>query len=63
MMPLGFGLLLLQGWSELIKRIAFLMGLIPDPTLKKADKTAEEDLAKAIRTLAESKAKNNNSAS
>jgi TRAP-type mannitol/chloroaromatic compound transport system permease small subunit len=24
MMPLGFGLLLLQGWSELIKRIAFL---------------------------------------
>jgi TRAP-type mannitol/chloroaromatic compound transport system permease small subunit len=26
MMPLGFGLLLLQGISELIKRIAFLMG-------------------------------------
>jgi TRAP-type mannitol/chloroaromatic compound transport system permease small subunit len=61
MMPLGFTLLMLQGWSELIKRIAFLMGLIPNPTLKKVDKTAEEDLAKAIRTLAESKAKNNNS--
>jgi hypothetical protein len=26
MMPLGFGLLLLQGWSELIKRLAFLQG-------------------------------------
>ncbi|MNW21653.1 hypothetical protein D3C71_2226950 [compost metagenome] len=53
MMPLGFGLLLLQGWSELIKRIAFLKGLIEDPTAKKAEKTAEEDLAEAIRNLAE----------
>src|SRR6185369_10957114 len=35
MMPLGFTLLLLQGWSELIKRIAFLKGLIEDPTHKK----------------------------
>ncbi len=52
MMPLGFGLLLLQGWSELIKRIAFLKGLIDDPTAKKAEKTAEEDLTEAIRNLA-----------
>lgn len=51
MMPLGFGLLLLQGWSELIKRIAFLQGLIDDPTAKKEEKTAEEDLAEAIRNL------------
>jgi TRAP-type mannitol/chloroaromatic compound transport system permease small subunit len=57
MMPLGFGLLLLQGWSELIKRVAFLKGLIEDPTLKKVEKTAEEELAEAIRLLAESKAK------
>lgn len=57
MMPLGFSLLLAQGWSELIKRIAFLQGLIDDPTAKKVDKTAEEELAEAIRLLAESKAK------
>ncbi len=55
MIPLGFGLLLLQGWSELIKRVAFLQGLIDDPTAKKAEKTAEEELAEAIRRLAEAK--------
>ena len=31
LMPVGFFLLALQGVSELIKRIAFLLGLIPDP--------------------------------
>lgn len=31
MVPVGFFLLSLQGISELIKRIAFLRGLIPDP--------------------------------
>lgn len=56
MIPLGFGLLLLQGVSELIKRVAFLKGLIEDPTVKKVDKTAEEELAEAIRKLAETKA-------
>ena len=53
MMPIGFGLLLLQGVSELIKRIAFLQGLIDDPTAKKSEKTAEEELAESIRRLAE----------
>ena len=57
MIPLGFLLLLLQGWSELIKRIAFLQGLIEDPTLKKTEKTAEEELAEAIVRLAEAKTK------
>jgi TRAP-type mannitol/chloroaromatic compound transport system permease small subunit len=57
MMPLGFGLLLLQGWSELIKRIAFLKGLIEDPTQKKVEKTAEEELAEAIRQRAEAENK------
>ena len=38
MMPLGFGLLMLQGLSELIKRVAFLKGLIADPTAKKIEK-------------------------
>lgn len=57
MMPLGFALLLLQGWSELIKRIAFLKGLIEDPTAKKVTKTAEEELAEEIVRLAEAKNK------
>lgn len=56
MIPLGFGLLMLQGWSELIKRLAFLQGLIEDPTYKKVEMTAEEELAEAIRKLAEEKA-------
>lgn len=55
MMPLGFGLLFLQGISELIKRLAFLQGLIEDPTDKKVEKTAEEELAEAIQKLAEEK--------
>lgn len=32
LIPAGFALLALQGLSELIKRIAFLQGLIPDPS-------------------------------
>lgn len=31
LVPIGFLLLVLQGLSELIKKVAFLMGLIPDP--------------------------------
>jgi hypothetical protein len=46
----------LQGLSELIKRVAFLQGLIEDPTLKKDEKSAEELLAEDIRKLAEAKA-------
>jgi TRAP-type mannitol/chloroaromatic compound transport system permease small subunit len=46
--PAGFALLGLQGVSELIKRVAFLMGLIEDPGQKKHQKTPEEELAEAI---------------
>lgn len=53
MIPVGFALLLLQGLSELIKRIAFLRGLIPDPTVKVVAKTPEEELAEEIRRQAE----------
>lgn len=49
LVPVGFALLGLQGISELIKRIAFLMGLIDDPTRKVVAKTPEEELAEAIR--------------
>lgn len=37
LLPVGFSLLLLQGASELIKRIAFLQGIIPDPLGHKTD--------------------------
>ncbi|MCX7156883.1 MAG: TRAP transporter small permease subunit [Rhodocyclales bacterium] len=49
LMPLGFLLLLFQGCSELIKRLAFQAGLAPDPGEKKQDKSAEEELAEAIK--------------
>ncbi|HEX6959839.1 MAG TPA: TRAP transporter small permease subunit [Ferrovibrio sp.] len=35
LMPIGFFLLVLQGISEVVKRIAFLMGLIPNPNPKR----------------------------
>ena len=53
LIPIGFALLSLQGISELIKRIAFLQGLIEDPTGKKVDNTAEEELADELRRQAE----------
>lgn len=53
LMPIGFALLGLQGISELIKRIAFLKGLIADPTAKGGEHSAEEELAAAIRAQAE----------
>lgn len=48
MLPLGFILLGVQGISELIKRIAFLQGLIPDPTQKQGSKSPEEELAEFL---------------
>ncbi len=53
LLPLGFGLLGIQGLSELIKRIAFLQGRADDPAKKLSTKTAEEELAEAIRAQAE----------
>ena len=49
MVPVGFLLLVLQGISELIKRIAFLRGLIPDPSEKDEGPSAEEQLAEELR--------------
>jgi TRAP-type mannitol/chloroaromatic compound transport system permease small subunit len=48
MVPVGFFLLILQGVSELVKRIAFLAGKIPDPLEKHHAKSAEEELAEQI---------------
>ena len=49
MVPVGFFLLVVQGLSELVKRIAFLRGLIPDPPEKDEGPSAEEQLAAEIR--------------
>lgn len=57
LIPLGFGLLLLQGLSELVKRVAFLTGDGPDSIGAEASKSddereMEELEAKAARMLA-----------
>ncbi|MCC6211421.1 MAG: TRAP transporter small permease subunit [Burkholderiales bacterium] len=49
MVPCGFLLLVLQGFSELIKRVAFLRGLIPDPLEKDEGPSDEEMLAAELR--------------
>ena len=48
LLPLGMLALAIQAVSELIKRIAFLQGLVPDPTKKQGSKTAEEELAEFL---------------
>ena len=48
LLPLGMLVLAIQALSELIKRIAFLQGLVPDPTKKQGTKTAEEELAEFL---------------
>ncbi|NBW26160.1 MAG: sugar transporter [Betaproteobacteria bacterium] len=48
LLPAGLLLLGIQAVSELIKRIAFLQGLIPDPTKKQGSKTPEEELAEFL---------------
>jgi TRAP-type mannitol/chloroaromatic compound transport system permease small subunit len=48
LVPIGFTLLLLQGISELIKRIAYLKGLIRNPAEKQESRSAEQELAEAI---------------
>ena len=46
LVPAGFALLVLQGVAELIKRVAFLRGLAPDPAGR--PEGAERELAQAI---------------
>ncbi len=49
LLPAGLVLLGIQGLSELIKRVAYLQGLIPDPTKKQGAKSAEEELAEFLQ--------------
>jgi TRAP-type mannitol/chloroaromatic compound transport system permease small subunit len=53
--PIGFSLLALQGFSELVKRIGFLRGVAPDPVEVLHGRSAELELAEDIRKLAEAK--------
>lgn len=55
LVPLGFGLLLLQAFSELIKRIAFLRGTIPEPMTIEPGKSDEELLLEELAAEAERK--------
>lgn len=55
LVPIGFTFLVLQGFSELIKRIAFLTGHGPDPVKRHDAHAAEKELAEEIRRLAEEK--------
>ena len=55
LVPLGFGLLLLQAISELTKRIAFLRGLIPEPMSVEPGKSDDELLAEELAAEAERK--------
>jgi TRAP-type mannitol/chloroaromatic compound transport system permease small subunit len=57
LLPIGFTLLALQGISELIKRIAFLAGMINDPNSKEKGPTPEEELAAAIAAAKAQEAK------
>ncbi len=49
LVPIGFCLLVLQGISELIKRVGFLQGLCPDPIEKGHKPSAEQELFLAIK--------------
>ncbi len=48
LLPLGLLFLGMQAISELIKRIAFLQGRIPDPSKKQGAKTPEEEFAEFL---------------
>lgn len=49
LLPVGFALLILQAFSELIKRAAFLVGAGPNVLSKESGPSAEEELVEAIK--------------
>ncbi|WP_374515989.1 TRAP transporter small permease subunit [Niveibacterium sp.] len=50
-LPVGVFLLILQGFSEIFKRLAFLTGHGPDPTEGVVGPSEEEELAEEIRKM------------
>ena len=56
LIPVGFALLALQAVSELIKRVAFIMGAANEPfTVEPGAKSAEEALAEELAAKADAK--------
>jgi TRAP-type mannitol/chloroaromatic compound transport system permease small subunit len=55
LIPLGFATLLLQALSELIKRVAFLVGARDEPFSFGHEKSADEEFAEEYQAVAESK--------
>ena len=56
LVPLGFAILLTQAVSELIKRVAFLRGVIPEPFSVEAAKSDEELLAEELAARSQTEA-------
>ncbi|MDH5538282.1 MAG: TRAP transporter small permease subunit [Rhizobacter sp.] len=56
LIPLGFAIILLQGVSELIKRVAFLTGARDEPFSYSHEKTADEEFAEEYQSTHQSKA-------
>lgn len=52
LVPLGFSLLMMQGVSELIKRIAFLRGVIDDPIGGEAAKSDDQKHVEELERIA-----------
>ena len=52
LVPVGFALLMMQGVSELIKRIAFLRGLIENPIGEEASKSDDQKKMDALEKVA-----------
>ncbi len=52
LIPIGFALLIVQAASELIKRFAFLRGVVAHPISTQQTRSAEEELAEAIKAAA-----------
>jgi TRAP-type mannitol/chloroaromatic compound transport system permease small subunit len=55
LVPLGFGLLILQSLSEVIKRIAFLKGDLAEPFTVENERSVEEQLAEELAIEAEAR--------
>jgi TRAP-type mannitol/chloroaromatic compound transport system permease small subunit len=55
LIPAGFAVLLLQAFSELVKRIAFLRGLRAEPFSVESVKSDEELLAEELAAEAQKK--------
>ena len=55
LVPVGFSILLVQSLSELIKRVAFLRGLIAEPISVESTKSDEELLAEELAAEAAKK--------